>query len=171
MGFFSKLKKVFNPGGAILSSYVGDGYDYRDPFEYAMKGGKNAAKNQAALQAQQAAQRQSMAKAPYTPAPGGISSYPTLKLGGSTGGYNYAKNPFSGQTPGFSMGGPMMSGQRPGFSMGMSGPQQMQLPPQPTGGSMQPAGAPTPQGQPTGQVPDQMSALISRLRGNIGGFR
>jgi hypothetical protein len=146
MGFFSKLKKVFNPGGAILSSYIGDGKDYRDPFEYMMKGGAQAKKNQQAQLDAQAAQRQGMARAPYTPAPGGVTSYPSLRLGGSTGGYNYTNNPFSFAPP--SGGG--------GQGMGMSGPQQMQMGPPlssgPPGGSMPPAGAP-PQGQPTMQNP------------------
>lgn len=188
MGFFKSLKKVFNPGGAILSSYIGDGKDYRDPFEYMMKGGEQAKKNQQAQLDAQAAQRQGMAKAPYTPAPGGVTSYPSLRLGGSTGGYNYAQNPFAQKPP---TSPPPMSfgGGGGGAGMTASGPQQMQAPPslptssshmgrmfgglmnqlqaqQPTG-SMQGAGAPPPQGQPT--MPDQTQALISALRGRSRG--
>jgi hypothetical protein len=130
MGFFSKLKKVFNPGGAILSSYVGDGHDYRDPFEYAMKGGKNAKANQQAQLDAQAAQRQGMTKAPYTPAPGGVNSYPATRLGSSSGGYTYANNPFGGGGGSAPPPTPMSFGGG-GAGITASGPQQMQMPQQP----------------------------------------
>jgi len=147
MGFFKSLKKVFNPGGAIVSKVVGDGGDYKGVLDYAMNGQKQAEKNQAAQKAAQ--QSQYTQKPMFSPDPG--LNPQAMQLGWTNGGYQYHNSPFNGSPP---IGGPPMS-------FGGGGGQG--LPPGPQGGSMPPAGAPL--GQPTKQFrnPEQ-EALIAGLR-------
>lgn len=141
MGFFSGLKKVFNPGGAVLSKVINDGRDYQGVLDYAMNGQKQAEKNQAAQKAAQ----QSMynPKPAFSPDPG--LNPQAMKLGWTSGGYRYNNNPFS-------LGG----GQ--------------QLPQLPSGGSMPPAGAQPPQmGPPTMHIPQNPQLVQAQmLRNRMG---
>src|SRR5688572_25136908 len=120
MGFFSKLKKVFNPGGAIVSKVINDGNDYQGVLDYAMNGSKNAKKAQEA-QAEALRQKNSSSGKPlFSPDPG---LNPQInRLGWTSGGYNYAKSPVGNPS-----GGAPMSFGGGGAQMGMSGPQQMQM--------------------------------------------
>lgn len=130
MGIFSGLKKVFNPGGAIVSKVINDGRDYQGVLDYAMNGQEQAKKN---ADAQKAQQTQYTPKSPYTPAPGGVSRYPAMRLGWTNGGYTYANSPFNMPQQPMSFAPPM----------GMSGPGPV-LQPGPSGGSMPPTGAQPP---------------------------
>lgn len=145
MGFFSKVRKVFNPGGAVVSKIVNDGRDYQGVLDYAMNGQKQAQKNQDAQKQAQKDQYASLVKPAYSPAPNGQTSYPALRLGWTNGGYNYANSPFNGMAPTQAPPQPMSFAPAQG-TMTASGPQQM-LPPAPNGGSMPGAGA---QPMPTG---------------------
>lgn len=131
MGLFKGLKKVFNPGGAVISKVIGDGRDYQGVLDYAMHGQDQAKKNQ---EAQKALQTPYTPKPPYSPAPGGVSSYPAMRLGWTNGGYNYSNSPFNSPQQPMSFA-PMNRG-----IMTPSGPQMMLPSPSPNG-NMPPAGA------------------------------
>lgn len=181
MGFFSKLKKVFNPGGAIVSKVINDGNDYKGVLDYAMNGADNAKKKQQAEA--DALRNQYSGGKPVFHADPGLNPQ-AVKLGWTNGGYRYHNSslPQNGQqAPPMSFGGG-------GAQMGMSGPQQMQMGPPPQqmsgmggmasgavgralqgaggGGSMPPAGA-QPSGPPTMQVPQdpqRWQAMMLRQR-------
>jgi hypothetical protein len=158
MGFFSGLKKVFNPGGAAISKIVGNGKDYKGILDYAMDDNKTPA------------------GAPPTPFdPGNRTgstingqsgvAQPSMQLGWTNGGYQYHNSPFNKSPP---VQGPPMSfggvGQMPPQqqAMGMGGPRPGLQPP-PNGGSMREPGAqPMPPTRGV-QIPEQ-AALINSLR-------
>lgn len=155
MGFFSGLKKVFNPGGAAISKIVGNGKDYKGILDYAMDDQKTPA------------------GAPPTPFdPGNRTgstingqsgvAQPAQQLGWTNGGYQYHNSPFNQSPP---IQGPPMSfggiGQQPSRSTAMG------LQPPQNGGSMPPTGA-QPAAQPT-RMPgiQQQEALINSLRARV----
>lgn len=156
MSFFGGLKKVFNPGGAVVSKVIGDGHDYQGILDYAMKGKKNA-------------QNGAVPPTPFDPGQRTGSSIngqsgvpqPAMRLGWTNGGYNYANSPFNGQSP------------TPANPMSMAPPQTGIAPPQPplqgpqNPGSMPPAGAQPPnQGPPTMHIPtDPQMVQAMMLRG------
>lgn len=143
MGIFSKLKKVFNPGGTVLSKVIGDGNRYEGVLDYAMKGADNAKKAQAAQQA-----GSGFAPKPlFSPDPG--LNPQAVKLGWTSGGYRYNNNPFA-QGPPMAFGG---------------GAPPLQPPPQ--GGSMPAAGA-QPSGPPTMQVPQNPQMVQAAMLRNRG---
>lgn len=146
MGFFSSLKKVFNPGGAVVSKVINDGHDYQGIVDYGMNGAKNAKSNQ---DAEKAAQKDQYSPKPvFSPDPG--LNPQARNLGWTNGGYQYHNSPFN-KSPSMSFGG----GQVPPSQspMGMGAPQpQMGLQSPQQGGMVPGAGAP-PQGQPTMQTP------------------
>lgn len=147
MGFFSGLKKVFNPGGAVVSKVIGNGKDYKGLLDYAMDDQKTPPGQPAT---------------PFDPGQRTGASIngqsgvpqPAMRLGWTNGGYQYHNSPFNqsqGQPP--APQGPPMS-----FGGGLQQP--------PSGGSMPPSGAQTPQmGPPTMQRPadpQMMQAMMLR---------
>jgi hypothetical protein len=165
MGFFSSLKKVFNPGGAVVSKVINDGRDYQGLLDYGMHGQDQAKKNQ---DAQKQAQKDQYTQKPmFSPDPG--LNPQAQQLGWTNGGYNYHNSPFNQPqpTPFGQPAGPGGGGGPPMSFGGVGQPpprnQAMGLQPPMQGGSMPPAGAPI--GQPTKQfrIPEQ-EALIAGLR-------
>lgn len=162
MGFFSGLKKVFNPGGVVVSKVVGDGHDYKGLLDYAMNGKKNGAA--AGAQPFDPGQRTGATINGQS----GVAQ-PSMQLGWTNGGYNYHNSPFNQSpqipSPPMSFGG---TGQPPPRStaMGMQPSLGGGLQPAPRGGSMPPAGAQPPQGPPTMQIPqDPQRIQAMMLRG------
>lgn len=148
MGFFSKLKKVFNPGGVIVSKVVNDGNDYKGVVDYAMNGSKNAKK---AADAQKAGQQTLYGRPVVDP----NMSFSPIKLGWTNGGYKYHNaSPMNIPEQPMSFGGG-------NAQMGMSGPQQMLQSPQ-TGGMVPPAGA-QPSGPPTMQIPQNPQRMQAAM--------
>lgn len=189
MGLFSKVKKVFNPGGAIVSKVINDGHDYQGILDYGMNGADNAKKNQEAQKQQQ--QAGYSPKPMFSPDPG--LNPQARSLGWTSGGYRYNNNPFAQpaaqQAPPMSFGGgggtpqlppaPPQSQPQPAMSQGVApkGPAgmgalfakyQQGLQSAQGGGSMPAAGAP-PSGQPTMQgVQNPQLIQAQALRGRIG---
>ncbi len=161
MGFFSGLKKVFNPGGVVVSKVVNDGKDYKGVLDYAMNGQKQAEKNQAAQK--QAQKDQYTQKPAFSPDPG--LNPQARQLGWTNGGYEYHNSPFSTTQPmSFGGQGGGQPPQAPPMSMGAPPPQMgLQQPPQ--GGMVPGAGAP-PQGQPTMQTPQDPQRLQAMMLRN-----
>lgn len=148
MGFFSKLKKVFNPGGAIVSKVIGDGHDYQGVLDYAMNGKKNAEKDQAAAKEQQ--QSEMNPRRVFTPDPG--LNPQAMRLGWTNGGYRYHNSPFTN-----------------GSQMPAPAPQQMQTPQAPQAAPMSFGGGAPPMGAVGRGASGLMSQAVNMVRGNNSG--
>lgn len=173
MGLFSKLKKVLNPGGTAVGMLAGNNKDYIGPADFLLDQNKTP---------------KPPAPVPFDPGQrvgasingqSGVAQ-PSMNLGWTNGGYNYHNSPFNQQpkAPPMSFGGPTPAGGG-ASGIGASGAGGMMmpspLPPQASGGSMPPAGAPAPQGAaptaPNQQFrippnPEMIRAMLLRGGGN-----
>lgn len=156
MGIFSKLKKALNPGGAVVSAFAGNGKNYIGPADYLMD------KDKAPKAPPQAPFDPGQRTGASINGQSGVAQ-PSMRLGWTNGGYNYANSPFNGQP--VSPANPMSFAPPQNAGAGMGGPPRMQLPTPPVGGSMQAAGAQAPQGPPTAPNPQMIQAQMLRNRG------
>lgn len=166
MGFFSKLKKIANPGGTAVGMLAGNNKSYIGPADFLLD------KNKTPPPAP---------PVPFDPGQRIGSSIngqsgvdqPAMRLGWTNGGYNYHNSPFNNMppTPVTPPSKPMSFGPSPAMGgasgIGASGGGGMLQPP-PMGGSMPPAGAQAPQSPPTAApTPEMIRAIMLRNPGMI----
>src|SRR5262245_44048460 len=103
MGFFSKLKKIANPGGAAIGMLAGNGKNYLGPADYLLDKDKAP---------------KPLPATPFDPGQrvgasingqSGVAQ-PALRLGWTNGGYTYHNSPFNNSPPMSFGGSPSMGG-------------------------------------------------------------